>query len=208
MKKIILLIAIAFIRPEFSSGYTATAPSPDPMVTFLKEYLDIKYNGARFNTFIYVAAKRQRLYLISNDTIVKTFVISTGEKGIGNLSGSYQTPEGLHKIAEKVGDDLPINTVIKSKIATDEQATPILEAKSNNRDLITTRVLHLKGLEEGVNAGDNKDSYSRGIFIHGTHEEGLLGIAASKGCVRMSNKDVIELFDSVEVGTFVIILNN
>ncbi len=180
----------------------------DPMVTFLKEYLDIKYNGARFEKFIYVAAKRQKLYLIYNDTIVKTYTISTAAKGIGNLSGSYKTPEGLHKIAEKVGDELPINSVIKSKIATGEKVNPILEAKSNNRDLITTRVLHLKGLEKNVNTGKDKDSYSRGIFIHGTHEEGLLGMAASKGCVRMSNKDVIELFDSVEVGTFVIILNN
>lgn len=208
MKKIVFLIALTIALSGFSSGPKVAVLHPDPMVSFLKEYLDIKYNGARFNKFIYVAAKRQRLYLISNDTIVKTFIISTGEKGIGNLSGSNQTPEGLHKIAEKVGDDLPINTVIKSKIATSEQAIPILEPTSNNRDLITTRVLHLKGLEDGVNAGDNKDSYSRGIFIHGTHEEGLLGMAASKGCVRMSNKDVIELFDSVEVGTFVIILNN
>ena len=208
MKKIVFLFAVTIALSGFSSGPKVAALHPDPMVSFLKEYLDIKYNGARFNKFIYVAAKRQRLYLISNDTIVKTFIISTGEKGIGNLSGSNQTPEGLHKIAEKVGEDLPINTVIKSKIATGEQATPILDATSNKRDLITTRVLHLKGLEDGVNAGDNKDSYSRGIFIHGTHEEGLLGMAASKGCVRMSNKDVIELFDSVEVGTFVIILNN
>jgi len=207
-KNTILLFFILFIPGFICGNKPHPSGSSDPMVSFLKEYLDIKYNGARFETFIYVAAKRQRLYLISNDTVVKTFEISTAEKGLGNLSGSYQTPEGLHKIAEKVGDDLPINTVIKSKIATGEQVDPILEAKSNNRDLITTRVLHLKGLEDGVNSGENKDSYSRGIFIHGTHEEGLLGMAASKGCVRMANKDVIELYDSVEVGTFVIILNN
>lgn len=208
MKKIVFLLALTCLLSGFDTQHKSAVSRPDPMVTFLKEYLDIKYNGARFNKFIYVAAKRQRLYLISNDTITQTFIISTGEKGIGNLSGSNQTPEGLHKIAEKVGDDLPINTVIKSKIATGERALPILEAKSTNQDLITTRVLHLKGLEDGVNSGENLDSYSRGIFIHGTHEEGLLGMAASKGCIRMSNKDVIELFDSVEVGTFVIILNN
>src|SRR5690606_38221843 len=136
MKKIVFLLALSILLSGFDTGQKAGVSHPDPMVTFLKEYLDIKYNGARFNTFIYVAAKRQRLYLISNDTITKTFIISTGEKGIGNLSGSNQTPEGLHKIAEKVGDNLPINTVIKSKIATNEQALPILEPKSNNRDLI------------------------------------------------------------------------
>ena len=203
-----VLYVVLLLIPVSIFGEGKPSRAPDPMVSFLKEYLDIKYNGARFETFIYVAAKRQKLYLISNDTVVKTYSISTAEKGIGNLSGSFQTPEGLHKVAEKVGGDLPINSVIKSKIATGTAVDPILEAKSNNVDYITTRVLHLRGLEEGVNAGDGKDSYTRGIFIHGTHEEGLLGLPASKGCVRMSNKDVIDLFDSVEVGTFVIILNN
>lgn len=208
MLRYIIYVVLLLTIPGSIFGSGQPLASPDPMVTFLKEYLDIKYNGARFDTFIYVAAKRQRLYLISNDTVVKSYRISTAEKGIGNLSGSFQTPEGLHKVAEKVGGDLPINSVIKSKIATGTEVEPILEAKSNNADYITTRVLHLKGLEDGVNSGTNKDSYTRGIFIHGTHEEGLLGLPASKGCVRMSNKDVIDLFDSVEVGTFVIILNN
>jgi len=207
MLRYILYVAL-LISTTSTFGLSQPKVTPDPMVTFLKEYLDIKYNGARFDTFIYVAAKRQKLYLISSDTVVKSYRISTAEKGIGNLSGSNQTPEGLHKIAEKVGGDLPINSVIKSKIATGAKVEPIKEAKTTNSDHITTRVFHLKGLEEGVNSGANIDSYTRGIFIHGTHEEGLLGMPASKGCVRMANKDVIELFDSVEVGTFVIILNN
>lgn len=186
----------------------AANTSPDPLVSFLKEYLKIKYTGVPFSKFIYVAAKRQRLYLIDGDSIVKSYRISTAENGIGNLSGSYQTPEGLHKVAEKVGDGLPLNTVIKSKIPTNQKVVPLEKAIKDDTDYITTRVIHLRGLEDGVNAGENKDSYSRGIFIHGTQEEGLLGTAASKGCIRMSNKDIIDLFNSVEVGTFVIILNN
>lgn len=206
MKKlgfILLLFSVIAFQKE-SIAHT----SPDPLVSFLKEYLKIKYTGVPFSKFIYVAAKRQRLYLIDGDSIIKSYRISTAENGIGNLSGSYQTPEGLHKVAEKVGDGLPLNTVIKSKIATNQKVMPIIKAKKDGTDYITTRVIHLRGLEDGVNAGEDKDSYSRGIFIHGTQEEGLLGTAASKGCIRMSNKDIIDLFDSVEVGTFVIILNN
>ncbi len=206
MKKLgfvfLLLSILAFQKESI-----AVTPQ-DPLVRFLKEYLKIKYNGVPFAKFIYVAAKRQRLYLIDGDSIVKSYRISTAENGIGNLSGSYQTPEGLHKVAEKVGDGLPVNTVIRSKIATDQRVVPIIKAEKDDTDYITTRVIHLRGLEEGVNAGEDKDSYTRGIFIHGTQEEGLLGTAASKGCIRMSNKDIIDLFDSVEVGTFVIILNN
>ena len=47
------------------------------------------------------------------------------------------------------------------------------------------------------------DSYSRYIYIHGTPEEWLLGTKASKGCIRMSNIDVIDLFDRVYEGMIV-----
>ena len=39
-----------------------------------------------------------------------------------------------------------------------------------------------------------------GAGIHGTHETGSLGTAASHGCIRMAVPDVVELFDKVEVG--------
>lgn len=178
------------------------------MVSFLKEYLEIKYPGKVFDTFIYVAAKRQKLYLIQGDSIAKTYRISTAKNGLGTAKGSFKTPEGLHKIADKIGSGLPANTIIVHKIPTTEKAEVIDKAISNQKDLITSRVMHLKGLEAGVNTGENHDSYLRGIFIHGTHEEGLLGTPASKGCIRMGNNDVIDLFQKTEVGTFVIILNN
>ncbi len=180
----------------------------EPLVDFLLEYLGIKYNKIQFNKFIYVAVKRQRLYLIENGQIVQTFDVSTSKKGIGSGTGTNCTPAGLHEIADKVGEGLPLNSVLKNKIPTGENAQIEMSSVSTGLDLITTRILHLRGLENNVNAGPGKDSFERGIFIHGTHEEGLLGTAASKGCVRMANEEVIELFNSVEVGTFVVILNN
>lgn len=182
--------------------------SESSMVAFLKDYLHVKYKGVDFDRFIYVAAKRQRLYLINGDEIERTYVISTAKNGVGNQAGTFQTPQGLHRVAEKVGGDLPVNSVIKNKMPTGGKAHVVTEPKATGRDLITTRILHLRGTEENINAGEGCDSYLRGIFIHGTHEEGLLGTAASKGCVRMSNADVLDLFDRVEVGTFVVILNN
>jgi hypothetical protein len=98
--------------------------------------------------------------------------------------------------------------IIKQKVDTGAKAEAVLQAESTDQDLITSRVLHLTGLEEGINLGGDVDSYNRGIFIHGTHEEGLIGTPASKGCVRMKNADVIDLFERIEVGTFVVILNN
>ncbi len=37
--------------------------------------------------------------------------------------------------------------------------------------------------------------------IHGTDAPWTIGTAASKGCIRMYNKDVIDLYDRVPVGT-------
>jgi lipoprotein-anchoring transpeptidase ErfK/SrfK len=46
----------------------------------------------------------------------------------------------------------------------------------------------------------------RHIYIHETDRERLLGQAASRGCIRMRNQDVIQLFDQIDVGTEVEIL--
>lgn len=47
-----------------------------------------------------------------------------------------------------------------------------------------------------------------GIYgIHGTNDESRIGQAVSHGCIRMRNRDVIELHSLVQVGTPVIIRN-
>ena len=67
-------------------------------------------------------------------------------------------------------------------------------------DVVQSRIIWLSGMEEGENKGPGVDSFDRYIYIHGTPEEWLLGEKASKGCIRMSNTDVIELFDLLEGG--------
>ena len=200
-------LATLIIFSTLSLNFTSEK-SNSGMVNFLLEYLSIKYANNDFDSFLYVAVKRQKLYLIENEKIVIEYPVSTAAKGLGNQSGSYQTPQGLHKIAEKVGGDVEPYGIIKQKIPTGTRATPVLESKATDQDLITSRIMHLSGLEKGINSGGEVDSYKRGIFIHGTHEEGLIGKPASKGCIRMKNADVIDLFERIEVGTFVVILNN
>jgi hypothetical protein len=49
---------------------------------------------------------------------------------------------------------------------------------------------------------------SWGLYgIHGTSNEGSVGHDASHGCIRMRNKDVVELYNLVQVGTPVAIRN-
>jgi len=43
------------------------------------------------------------------------------------------------------------------------------------------------------------------LGFHGTNQAELIGQAVSHGCIRMYNKDVVSLFETVEVGTPVLI---
>ena len=42
--------------------------------------------------------------------------------------------------------------------------------------------------------------------IHGSNEEETIGAAVSSGCIRMTNRDVTDLYNRVKVGTKVVVL--
>ena len=134
-----------------------------------------------------------------------TYSISSSVNGLGNKKDSYKTPFGKHIISEKIGEDLPLGAVFKGRKWTKEVMRPIKKEIDIPEDVITSRILWLDGLEEGINKGGNVDSKERFIYIHGTAEEGLIGKPASIGCIRMKNKDVIKLFNRVKENTKVLI---
>ena len=43
--------------------------------------------------------------------------------------------------------------------------------------------------------------------IHGSNEPDTIGQAVSSGCIRMTNDDVVDLYDRVKVGTKVVVLD-
>ncbi len=144
-----------------------------------------------------IDVSKQKLSVWKKDQMVQTYIISTAINGIGSTVGSYQTPSGIHYIRRKIGKDLPVGTILKGRESTGVIAQIELESIATGKDHVTSRILWLSGLEKGINLGGDVDSYRRYIYIHGTHEEGLLGQPASKGCIRMSNADVVSLFDHV-----------
>jgi lipoprotein-anchoring transpeptidase ErfK/SrfK len=148
---------------------------------------------------------QQRLYLKQNDDLIKSYPISSSKYGEGSTENSNMTPLGLHVIKEKIGTNVPINTLFISRINTKRTVNIENSRNKTKDDHITSRILWLDGLEEGKNKGKGVDSYSRYIYIHGTHEEGLIGEKASHGCIRMLNNDVIDLYNYVNIGTEVYI---
>jgi lipoprotein-anchoring transpeptidase ErfK/SrfK len=50
-------------------------------------------------------------------------------------------------------------------------------------------------------------AYGWGIGFHGTPKPEVLGQAVSHGCVRMHNDDIVKMFDKVEIGTPVVVVD-
>ena len=170
----------------------------------VNNYLDSKKGFT--DEVIYVSIKEQKLYHIQHDSIIKEYIISSSVYGIGNTSGSNKTPIGLHNIRKKYGEKTPINGKMTGRVFQGNIATIYTDQTKSKTDDVTSRILWLEGLEKGKNKGEGIDSFKRYIYIHGTSEEGRLGKPASHGCIRMKNKEVIDLYNLVEVGTLVLIL--
>jgi lipoprotein-anchoring transpeptidase ErfK/SrfK len=148
---------------------------------------------------IKVKISEQKLYLISDNKVIKDYSISTSKYGIGNKSGSNKTPLGLHRIVSKIGRNARIGAIFKRRRNTGK----IARVNKGSGDLIITRILRLEGLQRGVNKSKDIDSFRRYIYIHGTPEEKLIGKPASHGCIRMRNSDIMKLYNLVKRGTSV-----
>ena len=142
-------------------------------------------------TRIEISVRKQLLTLRSGRKKLAEYPVSTSRFGLGTKEGSFKTPTGRFRVAEKIGEGMPIGTVFKSR-------RPIKPTKKLLRaaDLVMTRILWLDGLERR-----NANTQARYVYIHGTNHEECIGLAASEGCVRMNNADVAELFDLVTVDT-------
>ena len=167
--------------------------------------------------YLLVSPADQKLFHISNQQILKNYPVSTSRFGLGNLMDSFKTPIGFHCIEEKIGSGMPINTVFKGRkpIKNNMTLQDLYNDKKlssnhfeNHEDVITSRILRLKGLEHNINLGGKVDSYNRYIYIHGTAHENRIGQKASHGCVRMNNQDILELFDKCHEKMVVLILDN
>ena len=156
-------------------------------------------------SYIHISIANQQLTLITNAELEKNYVISTAKNGAGEKMGSECTPTGWHKVRAKIGDKQPSNAVFIGRRPTGEVYKPALAMQYPQRDWILSRILWLGGLEAGKNRYGQVDSSWRYIYIHGCPDELMQGKPESHGCVRMKNADVIDLFDSIEVGLKVLI---
>jgi len=151
---------------------------------------------------IIVSLPRQSLTLLDDSgNEVDQYLVSTSKNGAGELNGSYCTPRGLHVIRAKIGEGQPTNTVFVDRRPTGEIYTPELGKRYPGRDWILTRMLWLSGCEQGFNRLGKVDTMRRYIYIHGSPDSARMGQPGSVGCIRMHNRDLLNLFNRVVVGT-------
>ena len=127
----------------------------------------------------------------------KTYSVSTAKNGPGEKNGSFCTPRGRHIVRAKIGAGQPVNAVFVRRRPTGEVWTPELHAKHPGRDWMLTRLLWLSGCEPGFNRLGEVDTMRRYIYIHGSPDTAEMGRPGSIGCIRMRNRDIIELFERV-----------
>ena len=128
-----------------------------------------------------------------------SYRVSTAKAGEGSKAGSGKTPLGWHKVKSRFGSRAKVGQLFVSRKAVKGAVRTEKDWRFGNGDEVLSRIFWLEGLELGLNKDPkgNSDSYLRYIYIHGTNQEELLGKPASHGCIRMGNRDVVELFDRV-----------
>jgi lipoprotein-anchoring transpeptidase ErfK/SrfK len=152
---------------------------------------------------IEISISGQSLVLIEGGHELARYSISTSRKGAGELRGSFCTPRGEHIVRAKIGAGQPLNTVFVGRRPTGEIWTPELGERFPGRDWILTRILWLSGCELGRNRLGEVDTMRRYIYIHGSPDCVPMGKPGSIGCIRMRNREVVEVFDRVGAGTAV-----
>ncbi len=154
---------------------------------------------------ITVSIAEQRLRLERGTETLMDVAVSTARNGPGELNGSECTPRGRHYIRARIGAGCAANTVFIGRRPSGECFSEALRREYPQRDWILTRILWLCGLEPDHNRGGDVDTMRRYVYIHGCPDSDAMGVPSSHGCVKMRNRDIMALFDMIEVGTEVLI---
>lgn len=156
-------------------------------------------------TRIRVTLANQQLVLHEANGERRVYQVSTALNGAGERVNSECTPRGLHRVRLVIGHGCPANAVFTGRRFTGEIYSEDLAESHPGRDWILSRILWLTGTEPGLNRGGECDTLRRYIYIHGTPDSEPVGIPRSHGCIRMRNRDVIDLARRIGPGTPVLI---
>ncbi len=181
-------------RRGFILGALAAAATVTPAVAAKKKKKRPVYLGAEVVQFItpekrgtvIVKTHERALYhVIGNETAIR-YGVAVGKEGFDWA--------GIAKVGRKV--EWPTWTPPRSMIRRKPELAEWADGMPGGPDNpLGARALYLYA--------NGKDTLFR---IHGTNEPWSIGSAASSGCIRMLNEEIVELYENVRIGTKVIVL--
>jgi lipoprotein-anchoring transpeptidase ErfK/SrfK len=142
---------------------------------------------APWGIYIVVDTAANRLYLLQDQKIIKEVVVSCGsgdvlEETAGTRKWIFDTPRGEFSVTSKLVNP----TWIKPDWAFIEEGE---KPPTKFDDRIDNDSL-----------GDYALGFGDGFFIHGTLYTRLLGRNVTHGCVRVGDKDLKDVFQTVPLG--------
>jgi LysM repeat protein len=140
----------------------------------------IKVVQGPFHVKVYRSAYRMDLYL--DDVYVKSYRVGLGKEG-------RETPKGVWCVR-------PGGKLIKPNWTDPDTGRRYLA--DDPEYPLGSRWIALKGLEG--EAGTKEKNGETGYAIHGTKEPESIGTRSSRGCIRLFNGEVIELYDMLVPG--------
>lgn len=137
--------------------------------------------------YIVVDTAANRLYLVQDQKIIKDVVVSCGSGDVLEETGGtrkwiFDTPRGEFSVTSKLVNP----TWIKPDWAFIEEGEKP-PAKFDDR-------------VDNDSLGDYALGFGDGFFIHGTLYTRLLGRNVTHGCVRVGDKDLKDVFQTVPLG--------
>jgi lipoprotein-anchoring transpeptidase ErfK/SrfK len=146
----------------------------------------VQYDGGESSGTIVVDTTDRFLYAVEEDGWATRYGVAVGEQGL--------TLKGRASVGRKADwpSWMPTASMISRKPHLLQYAGGVPGGPNNP---LGARALRLP---QGA-----RDTLFR---IHGTNEPWLIGTAVSNGCIRLTNEDIIDLYDRTPLGTRVLVI--
>jgi len=169
---------------EFSPKYSKKLEK-----AFAPELKILSEEMKAWDSALLVDGANQTIYAVKKTpggfTFKKSYLTSTAKKGLGGKGRDKRTPLGLFSVEKIIKG--AFGEIIKEGHTQGKRIKDVRRGRGDPLAFMTTSALRLKGEEEGVN------DRASGYHVHGTNFEDRLGKPASGGCLRTSNKDILEI---------------
>ena len=178
-----LIAAGCASRPRQAITYPGTSRSYTIDPRFRRQR--VRYDGTERPGTIVVDISERYLYAVEEGGWATRYGVAVGEEGL--------TFKGKATVGDKAQwpSWTPTARMIKRKPRLAQYADGVPGGENNP---LGARALYLY---QG-----GRDTKFR---LHGTNEPWLIGSAVSNGCIRLTNDDIIDLYDRTPIGTTVLV---